>query len=51
VPAAARTRPVRGAEATVTAVNISFDPVEISLPAGTPLRIVLDNQDSACPTA
>lgn len=35
-----------GAQATVRAASIAFDPSEITLPAGTPLRIILDNQDS-----
>jgi len=38
-----------GAQATVRAVNVAFDQSEISLPAGTPLRIILDNQDSGVP--
>ena len=33
----------------MTAVNIAFDPAELALPAGGPLRIVLDNQDSGVP--
>ena len=41
--------PFVGQTATVTAVNIAFDPVELALPAGGPLRIVLDNQDSGVP--
>ncbi len=38
-----------GAQATIRAVNVSFDPAEVTLPAGTPLRIILDNQDSGVP--
>ncbi len=38
-----------GAQVTVRAVNVAFEPAEISLPAGTPLRIILDNQDSGVP--
>ena len=41
--------PFVGQTATVMAVNIAFDPVELALPAGGPLRIVLDNQDSGVP--
>ena len=35
-----------GAQVTIRAANISFDPSEVTLPAATPLRIILDNQDS-----
>jgi plastocyanin len=38
-----------GAQATVRASNLAFDPSEITLPAATPLRIILDNQDSGIP--
>jgi plastocyanin len=38
-----------GAQATVRAANLAFDPAEVTLPAGTPLRIILDNQDSGVP--
>jgi plastocyanin len=38
-----------GAQVTVTAVNITFQPVEVTLPSGTPLRIILDNQDAGVP--
>jgi len=38
-----------GAQATIRASNIAFDPSDITLPAGTPLRIILDNQDSGVP--
>lgn len=38
-----------GAQATIRAVNIAFDPTETTLPAGTPLRIILDNRDSGIP--
>ena len=41
--------PFTGKEATVAAVNISFDPVEVTLPTGMPLRIVLDNKDNGVP--
>ena len=37
--------PFTGEEATVAAVNIAYDPDEVKLPAGFPLRIVLDNRD------
>ena len=43
------TRPFTGKEATVTAVNIAYDPVEVSLPTGVPLRLVLDNRDNGVP--
>ena len=38
-----------GATATVEAVNIQFEPDTITLPAGQPLRIILDNQDAGVP--
>jgi plastocyanin len=38
-----------GAQATIRAANIAFDPSEITLPTGTPLRIILDNQDAGLP--
>jgi plastocyanin len=38
-----------GPEATVSAVNIAFQPAEVTLPAGSPLRIVLDNRDAGVP--
>lgn len=38
-----------GAEATVRAVNLAFEPTQITLPSGTPLRIILDNADSGVP--
>jgi plastocyanin len=38
-----------GAQATVRAVNVAFQPTEISLPSGTPLRIILDNRDAGVP--
>lgn len=41
--------PFVGQTASVTAINITFDPVALTLPAGGPLRIVLDNQDSGVP--
>ena len=41
--------PFTGKEATVVAVNISYDPDEVKLPAGFPLRIVLDNRDGGVP--
>jgi plastocyanin len=41
--------PFVGQTASVTAINIAFDPVELALPAGGPLRILLDNQDSGVP--
>lgn len=41
--------PFTGSEITVQAVNIQFEPREIQLPAGEPLRIVLDNRDAGVP--
>ena len=41
--------PFAGKSADVTAVNVAFDPAEITLPTGVPLRIVLDNQDVGVP--
>ena len=41
--------PFTGKEATVAAVNISYQPDEVRLPAGFPLRIVLDNRDAGVP--
>ena len=41
--------PFVGQTADVRAVNIEFEPVELTLPAGPSLRIVLDNQDSGVP--
>jgi len=41
--------PFSGAEVTVQAINIAFEPGEVQLPAGTPLRIVLDNRDAGVP--
>lgn len=38
-----------GAESTVRAVNLAFQPAQITLPSGTPLRIILDNADSGVP--
>ncbi len=38
-----------GVQETVRAVNVAFEPTEIRLPAGTPLRIILDNRDSGVP--
>jgi len=38
-----------GQTITVVAVGIAFQPNVIQLPAGRPLRIVLDNQDSGVP--
>jgi plastocyanin len=38
-----------GATATVEAVNIQFEPDTVTLPAGQPLRIVLDNKDAGVP--
>lgn len=46
---AAVSQPFEGAQVTITAVNITFDPVEVTLPSGTPLRIILDNQDAGVP--
>jgi plastocyanin len=47
--AAGSLTPFVGSEATVRAVNVAFEPTEITLPAGAPLRIVLDNQDGGVP--
>ena len=41
--------PFVGKEAVVQAINVTFDPVEITLPTGAPLRIVLDNRDAGVP--
>jgi plastocyanin len=38
-----------GATATLEAVNIQFEPDTLTLPAGQPLRIVLDNRDAGVP--
>ena len=38
-----------GAGATLEAVNIQFEPTTITLPAGQPLRLVLDNKDAGVP--
>jgi plastocyanin len=38
-----------GASATVTARGLAFQPVEVKLPAGQSLRLVLDNQDAGVP--
>jgi plastocyanin len=46
---AATLGPFSGAEVTVQAVDIQFEPGEIQLPAGQPLRIVLDNRDAGVP--
>jgi plastocyanin len=35
-----------GASVTIQARNIAFDPDIVTLPAGQPLRLVLDNQDA-----
>ncbi len=41
--------PFTGKEAAVKAVNLAYDPVEVSLPTGVPLRLVLDNRDNGVP--
>jgi plastocyanin len=41
--------PFFGKEAVIQAINLAYEPVEITLPAGFPLRIVLDNRDSGVP--
>jgi plastocyanin len=41
--------PFVGTSATVTAANLAFAPGTVSLPAGGPLRIVLDNRDASVP--
>lgn len=46
-PAAAG--PFTGKEATITAANLAYNPVQASLPAGFPLRLVLDNRDNGVP--
>lgn len=38
-----------GAEATIEAVNVQFEPVTVTLPAGQPLRLILDNKDAGVP--
>ena len=38
-----------GQSITVVAVGLAFHPNVVELPAGQPLRIVLDNQDSGVP--
>jgi plastocyanin len=38
-----------GQSITVVAIGLKFQPNEITLPAGQPLRIVLDNQDAGVP--
>jgi len=40
-----------GASVTVRAVNIAFETTQVTLPAGQPLRIVLDNADAGVPHA
>jgi plastocyanin len=46
---AATIGPFSGSGITVQAVGIQFEPREIQLPAGQPLRIVLDNRDAGVP--
>lgn len=46
---AAVEQPFEGATATIAAINGTFDPVEVTLPADTPLRLILDNQDAGVP--
>lgn len=41
--------PFIGKGAVVQAINVTFEPVEITLPTGAPLRIVLDNRDTGVP--
>ena len=38
-----------GAEATLRAVGIAFEPTSLTLPANTPLRIVFQNDDEGIP--
>jgi plastocyanin len=38
-----------GQSITVVATGLQFQPTQMSLPAGQPLRIVLDNQDAGVP--
>ena len=48
-PSSASLPPFTGASATVVAVGLQFQPTEVTLPAGQPLRLILDNQDSGVP--
>ena len=41
--------PFTGATAQLRADNVAFEPAELTLPAGVPLRIVLDNADEGIP--
>jgi plastocyanin len=41
--------PFDGATAELRADNLAFEPGELTLPAGVPLRIVLDNLDEGIP--
>ena len=38
-----------GSTATVRAVNVAFETTQVTLPAGQPLRIILDNADAGVP--
>ncbi len=38
-----------GAEASLTAENLVYAPLEVRLPADTPLRVLLDNRDAGTP--
>lgn len=38
-----------GADATIEAVDIQFEPDTVTLPAGQPLRLLLDNRDAGVP--
>ncbi len=41
--------PFTGASVTLRAVGIAWEPTSLTLPAGTPLRIVLQNDDEGIP--
>jgi plastocyanin len=41
--------PFAGAAAELRADSLAFEPAELTLPAGVPLRIVLDNLDQGIP--
>lgn len=41
--------PFAGASVTLRAVAIAWEPTSLELPAGTPLRIVLQNDDEGIP--
>lgn len=41
--------PFAGVGTTIEAVNVQFEPDTVSLPAGQPLRLILDNKDAGVP--